>query len=231
MTAAPLHHTAAITTRAKRARNWPTPSLLRALLLLGCAAAIGVALGFGDPAPSLRADPELAVLLRGMALIKAGIVMAALAAIAWRLGHPIGRATALAYLAGAWLTAAATALIWQLSAITLAAALFHVGALALLVVAYTDRKSAPSPAFAAGLALERPDQLGRDPAAVVAAGLRVDPRAADRAVELLRVEGDAVGNRLGTEERMRVAPRHRGQAALAIDQRPQAGLALPLAQR
>lgn len=42
------------------------------------------------PAPEslLQADAELARLLRGMALIKAAIVVAALAALLWRFGQP-----------------------------------------------------------------------------------------------------------------------------------------------
>lgn len=114
---------------------------LRALLLLGCTASVVAASTLGDPSLSLRADPQLAVLLRGMAVLKALMVLAGLGVLGWRFGHPIARVTAALYLGGAWLVAGATALIWQLTALPLAALVFHVAGFGLLWVAFADRKS------------------------------------------------------------------------------------------
>ena len=125
--------------RAKPEATATSPAMLRALLLSGGALAVAIALVCGAPEARLRADAELAFLLRGMAAIKACLVAAAAGVLWWRFGHPIGRGTAAAYLLGAWLMAAATALVWQLTLIPFAALAFHVGGFALLVVAYRDR--------------------------------------------------------------------------------------------
>jgi hypothetical protein len=110
------------------------------LLLAGCIASAAVAMWAGDPAGFVRADPELALLLRGMAAIKAALVLAAVAVLWWRLGHPIAPPTTAAYLAGAWLATGATLLVWQLTLIPLAALVFHVGELTLLFVAWRDQQ-------------------------------------------------------------------------------------------
>ena len=126
---------------SKANANPPSAAVLRAMLLIGCAASVAIAASLGEPQAYLRADPELAVLLRGMAVIKAFIVMPALGVLWWRFGHPIARGSTLGYLVGAWLVASATALIWQLTLIALAALIFHVAGLALLLVALADRRA------------------------------------------------------------------------------------------
>lgn len=110
----------------------------RLRLVAGCAVAIAAAALIGDPASFSLADPELALLLRGMALIKGLLVVAAFALVLWRVGLPIGAGAATGYLAGVATMAFATALIWQLSFIVPAAALFHAAGLLLLVVAWRD---------------------------------------------------------------------------------------------
>ena len=115
-----------------------SPSSRRALLLAACAVTVGAAATIGDPAPALRADGELAFLLRGMACIKALIVLAALAALLWRFGQPIGTPLALGYTAAAALSAGAAMLVWQLSWVGAAAGAFHVGELAMLLLAWRD---------------------------------------------------------------------------------------------
>ena len=64
---------------------------LRAALLAGCAAAIGLAAWAGNPADYLQADPALARLLRGMALLKGLIAIAAVGAVFWRFGWRTGQ--------------------------------------------------------------------------------------------------------------------------------------------
>ena len=125
--------------RAKAEADTPSPTLLRALLLTGSALALAIAVSCGSPEAYIRTDRELAFLLRGMAAIKACLVIATASVLWWRFGHPIGRVAAAAYLLGAFLTAAASGLIWQLTLIVPAAAAFHVGGFTLLFVACIDR--------------------------------------------------------------------------------------------
>lgn len=113
--------------------------LLRGGLILGCGAAIGVAAWAGDPIGFLLADPALARLLRGMALIKAVIALAAVGIVFMRLAWPVSRTAAAGYLAGCWALAGSSALIWQLSYIVPAALLFHAAALSLLLVGWRER--------------------------------------------------------------------------------------------
>lgn len=151
------------------------PALLRALLLLGCIGAAAVAFSVGRPEAYLAADAALARLLRGMALIKAALVLATVGALLWRFGHPITRRTAAVYVGGAWMAAGATVLVWQLTLLPLAAALFHAGEIGVLLAAWRDgmarataasgqraaasesRSTARGPAFApSGSAVPRP---------------------------------------------------------------------------
>jgi hypothetical protein len=113
-------------------------ALPRALLILGCIAAAAIAAWLGQPERYLEADVALAHVLRGMALIKASIVVAAIAVLLWRFRHPLSPRMAAFYLAGVWLLAGASMMIWQLTLIPVAAISFHVGAIALLVAAWRD---------------------------------------------------------------------------------------------
>jgi hypothetical protein len=121
-----------------------SPWLTRAVLMAACVAAVVAAAWVGQPAPYLQADPGLAQLMRGMALIKAAIALGAVALLLWRFGWPTGKLAALAYAISAALMAGATMLIWQLSFIPLAAALFHIGALVMLLVGWRDQGPARS---------------------------------------------------------------------------------------
>jgi hypothetical protein len=106
---------------------------------LGIAVAIGIAAWLGDPSGYLHADPALARLLRGMALIKGIIAIAAVGAVFWRLAWPVSRAVSVTYLVSSWALAGSTMLIWQLSYIVPAALLFHAAALSLLLVSWRER--------------------------------------------------------------------------------------------
>jgi len=119
----------------------PGPPGRRALLLAGCALAAVAAYVFGNPVALQGADPELAVLLRGMALIKAALVVAALGILWWRFRWPVSTGVAAGYLAGAWLAAGAATMIWQLTHLAQAAVLFHVGEIALLLLAWRDNRA------------------------------------------------------------------------------------------
>ena len=126
---------------SKSLRLTSSMTALRLLLCVGCIASVAMAAWVGEPARYLRADPELAFLLRGMATIKAAIVFAAVGMLSWRFGYPLSERTALAYLIGAWLTAGASMLVWQLSFIPLASLAFHAGEFTLLFVAWRDHQS------------------------------------------------------------------------------------------
>jgi len=111
---------------------------LRAALLLGCLAAAVLAASVGTPEGFLQTDLQLARLLRGMAAIKASIVIASVCLLSWRFGRSVSARIAAVYLLGAWLASGATVLIWQLTFIPLAAAVFHLGELSLLIAAWRD---------------------------------------------------------------------------------------------
>ncbi|MEO8280035.1 MAG: hypothetical protein ABI564_10110 [Ideonella sp.] len=123
-----------------RASAW-SPRLLRFWLLLGCAASVAVAAIVGEPSSLLKADPELATLLRGMAVLKALMVSAGLGLLCWRFAHPATPRTAALYVVTAWLVTGATVLIWQLTWLPLAALVFHVAGITALLVALADRNS------------------------------------------------------------------------------------------
>jgi hypothetical protein len=112
--------------------------MLRAALLLGCAASVALAAWIGKPAPYPESNPELGRLLRGMALIKAGTVLASISLLWWRFKRPVPVRFAAVYLVAMWLAAGASMLIWQLTAIPFAAIAFHAGGLAFLVAAWRD---------------------------------------------------------------------------------------------
>ena len=112
---------------------------LRGLLVIGCIAAVAVAGSIGDPTSTLQTDRELAFLLRGMAVLKALMVLAAAAVLLWRFAHPLSTRLAAAYIAGTAVLAGASMLIWQLSFIALSALGFHMAAFVLLVAAWHDR--------------------------------------------------------------------------------------------
>jgi hypothetical protein len=114
-------------------------SLLRGGLVSGCAIAIGIAAWLGDPSAYFNADPALARLLRGMALIKGMIALAIVCAVFWRLAWPVTKTAGAAYLLSSWAVAASTMLLWQLSYIVPAALLFHVAALFLLWLRWRER--------------------------------------------------------------------------------------------
>jgi hypothetical protein len=117
--------------------------LLRLVLVAGLFVVIAAAAGLANSSAYSVAEPELGLLLRGMALIKAGMALVALALTHWRFGQPVSSAAALGYLLGVWALVGATVLIWYLSFIPAAAALFHLGLFGLLVVASREDRHAP----------------------------------------------------------------------------------------
>ncbi len=114
-------------------------SLWRAAIVAGCILAVAVAAWVGHPADYLEADPALAHLLRGMALIKSFIVLGVVGAALWRCGWRLSTAAGVGYVAGSSVMAGSTVLIWQLSHIVAAAVLFHGAALGMLYLGWRER--------------------------------------------------------------------------------------------
>lgn len=127
----------ALEAQRQRART----ASLRFNLLIGCATAAALALWLGVPTPLIVADPEAARMLRGMAAIKAVLVLITTALLHWRLARPLSSPLASLYLLGTWLIAGASVMIWQLAEIPTSAFAFHLGAFMLLVTAWRDRTS------------------------------------------------------------------------------------------
>jgi hypothetical protein len=105
--------------------------VLAAALIGG--AVVGLMTGGG------AADPELALLLRFMAVVKAGMAVGAAAAVAWRMRQPVRFVPAMAYVAAISSMAAGAGLIWQLGHVAAGAVLVHGGLVALAVSAWVDR--------------------------------------------------------------------------------------------
>ena len=105
--------------------------------LVAAVAGAGVA-GFlargGDGAGS-----DLVLLMRFMAGVKAAMALGAVALVWWRMGAPVGRGTAAAYVAASALMAAGPGLIWDMRHVGLGAMAVHGGLSALLVVGWLDR--------------------------------------------------------------------------------------------
>ena len=114
----------------------------RIVLLAGGATACiaGFALT-GTPATQRAADaaaPDLAHLLRMMALLKLALAVGAACLVDWRLRQPVSARVAAGYLLAAGLVVTAPGLIWGLAHVVLGAALFHAGLALLIVLACTD---------------------------------------------------------------------------------------------
>jgi len=114
-------------------------TLRRAALAGAVAIAVASAHLFADGAASagaVAADPELARLLRAMALIKASMAAAA-AWLAHRLlREPLGPGLAAGLVAAVALMAAAPVLMWHVAHVGAGAVLFHAGMVLLLVLGW-----------------------------------------------------------------------------------------------
>ena len=84
-------------------------------------------------------DPDLMVLLRFMAVVKAGMAIGIAALVAWRMREPVRFAPASAYVAAVCSMAAGAGLIWQLGHVAAGAVLVHGGLAAFAVAAWMDR--------------------------------------------------------------------------------------------
>ncbi|MEO1090385.1 MAG: hypothetical protein AAFX81_07125 [Pseudomonadota bacterium] len=115
-----------------------TPFGRRGLLLVACVVAAMAAAVVGDPSMMQADDPELAWLLRGMAVIKLMMTALALALVWWRFGRPTPPAFAVGYGLVLVLMCTATVLVWQLSFLAYVSPLFHGGLITLGLLALKD---------------------------------------------------------------------------------------------
>ena len=157
----------------------PPTSSARRRLVIGSVLLFALPLIVLETAGHWSGDAELFTLLRGMAAIKAALALLALTAAAWRLGQGSApRAITASYVGGVWAMALAAGLIWQLTAIVAASALFHAATIALLVTAWRDME--PLSARTSTRHLREND--GQRPSEGHRAGQRADDRVAGRSI-------------------------------------------------
>ncbi len=124
---------------APLARRIDAPTA-RALLLLvvGVAAAAGAAAAAQGPQVAAYADPDLARLLRAMAVLKGLIACGAVSAMLWRLGTAVPPPRLAAYAFAAAAMAAGPGLIWGMTHLGVGALLLHGGLLACVLLLWRD---------------------------------------------------------------------------------------------
>lgn len=110
----------------------------RALLVGLVLVAVALAWSLARPQPALVADPALARLLRGMAVLKAVIAVVALALAWWRAGRPIAPWRLCGYALGSAVLAAAAVIVWQLAVVAATSVVFHATLVALALLALGD---------------------------------------------------------------------------------------------
>lgn len=125
------------------------PRFARPLLVLLTVAAFAGAGVAAFRAPASAMDPDLARVIRAMALIKAGFALAAFAGCLWRLAKPARPWRTAIYVAGPPLMVAGAIGLFSLQGLGAAAIGLHLGLFAVLAAALTD------PSFFDGVARRR----------------------------------------------------------------------------
>lgn len=121
-----------------RARGRPARRALVGLTAVALLASAAIA-----TAPAAFVEPDLARVIRFMALIKGGFALAALAGCFWRLARPAGPVRTAIYVAAPPAMAAGALALGSLHSPALAAAGLHLGFLAVLAAALTDSEFLP----------------------------------------------------------------------------------------
>jgi hypothetical protein len=111
---------------------------LRLAFLGACALAAATATIHAGTGGVQSADPDLAKLLKGMAIIKTVILLAGGTAIWWRLGSPIRPIFAAGYIIFGAAGIAGAALVWNMAGLAVAPFLFDGGLLGFLILALRD---------------------------------------------------------------------------------------------
>ena len=133
-----LEQTAALT----RARLVLSPEVARAVLLLLIAASIAAGLLVDDATVSRQAisaaGADLTRLLRMMAMLKAGLALAACAAVFWRLATVVTPVRLAAYAVACGAMAAGPVLIWNMAHVVGGAVLLHGGLASAIMLVWRD---------------------------------------------------------------------------------------------
>jgi hypothetical protein len=112
---------------------------LRVALLASCLlAAAGVTFFASAAGGTPNIDPDLAKLVKAMAVIKSVILLSAGAAIWWRLASAVNPALAAGYIVLAAACTGGAALVWNMTGLTVAPFLFDGGLLGFLILALRD---------------------------------------------------------------------------------------------
>jgi hypothetical protein len=115
----------------------------RAVFLMFAAAGFGAGFLITGQAAAANAaslaGEDLTRLLRGMAAIKAAIILPAIATIVWRLGTPATSALFAAYTASAAAMTLSIGLIWHMAHVGPGALLMHAGLIGTLVLLFRDK--------------------------------------------------------------------------------------------
>ncbi len=131
------------TTAVSLAKTSPlavSPGVFRAVLLVVMTIAFLAGCHFnGGPAAAAHAGDALTRLLRFMAVVKAGIALAACAAMLWRLGAAITLPWFTAYAVSAAAMAAGPGLIWGMVHVGLGAMLLHGGLIGTILLFWQDK--------------------------------------------------------------------------------------------
>ncbi len=115
-----------------------SPAGRRAVLAATVVGGVAAAALLGRPNPAITADPELAFVLRGMAMIKLAIAALAIALVWWRAAAPAAASRFLAYTACTALLAAAATLVLELAVIAATSVVFHATLITLGLLALND---------------------------------------------------------------------------------------------
>ncbi|AWN40060.1 hypothetical protein [Methylobacterium durans] len=115
----------------------------RRLAVLGLALAAPAAV-FALGGDAAATEPDLARLIRFMALLKAGFALAALVVGLWRIARPAAPWREAVYLAAPALMLAGAAALWQMQAFGPASIVLHAGLFGFLAAALTDPDFFPS---------------------------------------------------------------------------------------
>lgn len=120
---------------ARAAGPWRPARLALVLLTVAALLAVGATV---VRAPAAPVDPDLARVIRFMAVLKGGFALAALAACVWRLARPAAPWRTAIYVAGPPAMAAGALALGTFHSPGFAAATLHLGLLAVLAAALTD---------------------------------------------------------------------------------------------
>lgn len=136
-TASPLPRTASVRGEALQ-RSGPPAARSLILTAAGLAALASVLIVHAGAHPAALGDPALTRLLRAMALIKASMAAAVIAAMVWRLGAPASPAALLGYAAAAAAMASGPVLIWGMTNLVSGTLLLHGGLISGLLLLWRD---------------------------------------------------------------------------------------------